>query len=61
MKYLKTFAIWLIQGLISAFFLIFFVVVAIEWMVGCGETYVDAGGKRHANHCLFIDWPKDKK
>jgi hypothetical protein len=54
MKYLKTFAIWLVQGLISAFFLILFLVAAIEWMVGCGETYVDSKGKTHQNECVII-------
>lgn len=26
----------------------------LEWMVGCGETYVDSKGVRHANECIFI-------
>jgi hypothetical protein len=54
MKYLKTFAIWLAQAMISALFLIMFLVVAVEWMVGCGETYVDSKGKTHQNECLII-------
>lgn len=29
-------------------------VVLLEWMVGCGETYVDSKGQRHVNECLFI-------
>lgn len=29
-------------------------VVLIEWMAGCGETYIDAKGVRHANECIFI-------
>ena len=34
-------------GLLMAAFL-------LEWMVGCGETYVDAKGERHEYQCLFI-------
>jgi hypothetical protein len=26
----------------------------MEWWVGCGESYVDAYGKRHMNECLFL-------
>jgi hypothetical protein len=32
-------------------------IVFIEWMAGCGETYIDAKGKRHSNECLFINRP----
>lgn len=32
----------------------FFALMFLEWFVGCGETYIDANGKRHANECLFI-------
>ncbi len=28
--------------------------IVIEWMVGCGETYTDSKGERHANQCVFI-------
>lgn len=27
----------------------------MEWMAGCGETYIDAKGVRHQNECLFIN------
>jgi hypothetical protein len=54
MKYLKTFAIWLLQGILSAALLIFFVVLFAEWMAGCGETYVDSKGKTHQNECIFL-------
>lgn len=27
----------------------------LEWLVGCGETYIDAKGVRHAYECLFIN------
>ena len=29
--------------------------VLAEWLAGCGETWVDAAGVRHANKCLFIN------
>ncbi len=29
-------------------------VLLLEWMVGCGETYIDAKGVRHEYTCLFI-------
>lgn len=32
----------------------FLAVIIIEWMAGCGETYVDANGKRHQYECVFL-------
>jgi hypothetical protein len=32
----------------------FLAVVLIEWMAGCGESYVDANGVRHMNECVFL-------
>jgi mannose/fructose/N-acetylgalactosamine-specific phosphotransferase system component IIC len=29
-------------------------VMFIEWMAGCGESYVDAKGVTHANECIII-------
>ena len=26
----------------------------MEWMVGCGETYIDSKGVSHKNECLFL-------
>jgi hypothetical protein len=26
----------------------------LEWMVGCGETYVDSKGVRHRYECVFL-------
>lgn len=31
-----------------------FAVLIIEWFAGCGETYIDADGKRHAHECVFV-------
>jgi hypothetical protein len=28
--------------------------VMIEWVVGCGESYVDSAGTRHYNECVFV-------
>lgn len=30
-------------------------VVLIEWAAGCGETYVDAYGQRHAYECVIVN------
>ncbi len=30
-------------------------VLLMEWMVGCGEYYIDSNGKKHANECLFLN------
>lgn len=32
-------------------------VFLIEWMAGCGETYIDAKGERHQHECVFIGKP----
>lgn len=45
--------VWLIQAIIGAVFLAFFVYLMIEWASGCGEHYVDANGVSHANECVF--------
>lgn len=35
-----------------------FAVMLIEWMAGCGESYIDAKGVRHQYECVFIPQPK---
>jgi len=30
-------------------------VMFIEWMAGCGESYIDSKGVRHANECVIIN------
>jgi hypothetical protein len=55
MNIIKRFFVWLIQGLLSAALLIFFVVLFAEWAAGCGESYVDAKGKTHVGECIFLD------
>lgn len=32
----------------------FFAVLLIEWLAGCGETYIDAKGVTHQYECVFI-------
>lgn len=38
-------------GVIGAF-------VLMEWLAGCGETYIDSKGARHVNECLFFSAKK---
>jgi hypothetical protein len=54
-NFFKRFVAWLLQGLLSAALLIFFVVMFAEWASGCGESYVDAKGKTHVGQCIFLD------
>jgi hypothetical protein len=49
---------WLGVGVVSLIFGAAFAVLVIEWFAGCGETYIDANGKRHAYGCVFIPQPK---
>ena len=32
----------------------------MEWMAGCGESYVDSKGVTHLNECLFINRGESK-
>lgn len=58
MKYLikdiLTIALGLLIGIVGAF-------LVIEWMVGCGETYIDSKGVTHSNECVFINISKESK
>lgn len=58
---LKRFAVFLIQGTIGLVFVLFTLLMLVEWMAGCGETYIDAKGVRHNHECIFINQPKDRK
>ena len=51
---LKAVALWALQGIIGAVFVLGAAIVMVEWFAGCGETYVDSNGKRHAHECLFL-------
>ena len=52
---LKDFITWLVQVAVLIAFCILFLVTALEWAVGCGETYTDSNGVEHLNECTFID------
>jgi len=40
---------------IATGFAVLLAVFVLEWLAGCGETYIDAKGVRHVNQCLFIN------
>ena len=48
---------WAVAAVTMVVFAAMMAVVTIEWMAGCGESYVDANGKRHLNECVFINFP----
>ena len=45
---------FLLSALMMVLFAVFLAVLVIEWMAGCGESYVDANGVRHQYECVFI-------
>jgi len=45
---------WLLQVAVVTGCTVLIVLCLAEWMVGCGETYVDAKGVRHANDCIVV-------
>ncbi|MDV7391947.1 hypothetical protein RZS08_11355, partial [Arthrospira platensis SPKY1] len=50
----KSLYYYLLAAVLWVVMLGFIAVVVIEWMAGCGESYVDANGVRHINECVFI-------
>jgi len=44
----------LLEALLVLLFTAFFAFMLIEWMAGCGETYIDANGVRHQYECVFL-------
>lgn len=40
--------------LLTVAFAVFTSIMLIEWLAGCGESYIDANGVRHINECVFI-------
>ena len=50
---IKRFAIWLVQGIVGAVFVLAFAFALVEWAAGCGETYVDSNGRTHINKCVI--------
>lgn len=55
-KVLKALGLWIIQGIIGAVFVLGGAVVLVEWMAGCGETYVDSAGHTHTHQCLIVNF-----
>lgn len=45
---------WLATVAAVTAFAVLGAVFLLEWMAGCGETYIDAKGERHEYECLFI-------
>jgi hypothetical protein len=53
-KILKAVGLWILQGLIGAALIAFFVFMFLEWAAGCGESYTDSKGKVHITECLWV-------
>lgn len=51
---IKAFLSFLVGAVVMAMFSLVLVVGVIEYLAGCGETYIDAEGKRHQNECIII-------
>ena len=51
---------YVMQGLLILLFAAMLAVVTLEWLVGCGEYYIDARGNLIQNECVFLDFPKGK-
>lgn len=49
-KIFTSIAMFLVTSLLG----VFFAFMLLEWLSGCGETYVDSKGVRHANECIFL-------
>lgn len=55
MKFIKQFAMWLLQALLGLIFVIGGALFLAEYMSGCGEHYIDSKGTSHPNQCFFIN------
>tara|TARA_R100000808_G_scaffold11654_1_gene29744 strand:- start:5465 stop:5644 length:180 start_codon:yes stop_codon:yes gene_type:complete len=45
---------WLFQLVTGAIIGLFIAIIIVEFLVGCGESYVDAEGVRHWYKCVVI-------
>lgn len=52
---MKKLLMLLAEMLLTALLALLVCVLFIEWMAGCGETYMDAKGNVHAYECVFIN------
>ncbi len=43
------------HAVLSILFAGFIAVMFIEWMAGCGESYIDSKGVSHPNECVIIN------
>ena len=50
---------WVVGAVLTVVFAVGFAVLLIEWMAGCGETYIAADGKRYPYECVFITLHKE--
>lgn len=57
MNIIKDFLKFLATAAFAIGFAALMAVVVLEWMAGCGETYIDAKGVRHQNECIFLNHP----
>jgi hypothetical protein len=46
--------LWVIPTLLWVCIMALTAVMAVEWVAGCGETYIDANGVTHQHECVFI-------
>jgi hypothetical protein len=51
----------IIGVVVAVIFALLMAAVLVEWMVGCGETYVDAYGQRHMFECVFLPFKQEAK
>lgn len=51
----------IIGVVVAVIFALFMAAMLVEWMVGCGETYVDAYGQRHVFECVFLPSKQEAK
>jgi tetrahydromethanopterin S-methyltransferase subunit D len=45
-------------GALSGAIMIGISMLILEWIVGCGGTYIDAIGRTRFNECLFMQFPR---
>ncbi len=55
---MKKFLEWVGGAVLTVLFAGLLAVMFIEWMAGCGESYIDSKGVRHANECIIINHGK---
>ncbi len=49
---------WLLHAALALAIGVAVAVLLAEWMVGCGETYLDSKGVSHKHACLFLGLDK---